>query len=490
MRLSILILLIVFGQLEQLQGQKSKQKAFAREIDKTDLSRLVYKLASREMQGRKTGEEGQKLAAKYIASEFEKIGLAAVGQNDGYFQKFNLIKSSPHINQLKINGIDLKLGEDYLFEGELDMKNPENLELIFIHQNQFHQLNELDIKGKAVALFLNEDIKTRIETLNQLKDQNPKIIIGVLKSLTLKDYINKLNPIGEKRPYIKANNENSAQRSSFYMDTNGFLKVMGISEEELSSMDFTSSSNQTYPMSLDYFIKRKNEFISTENVMGIVEGSSQKEEVIIISSHYDHEGIIDGEIYFGADDNASGTASVIELAQAFQSAADAGHGPEKSILFVAFTGEEDGNLGSEYFVDNVAIDKTNIVANLNIDMIGRIAPEYDDYENYIYLVGSDKISLDLHEINEKANKKYTHLELDYTYNDTNHPERIYYRSDHWSFAKNDIPVIFYYAGEHDDYHRPTDTPDKINYPMLSKRTKLVFHTAWFLSTMDDKLAHN
>ena len=151
------------------------------------------------------------------------------------------------------------------------------------------------------------------------------------------------------------------------------------------------------------------------------------------------------------------------------------------------TGEEKGLLGSEYYANNPIFPLENTVANLNIDMIGRIDPEHEEAGDYVYLVGSDKLSSQLHEISEKANASYTKMELDYTYNDESHPSRIYYRSDHWNFAKNNIPIIFYFNGVHEDYHKPTDTIEKINFDILAKRAKLVFYTAWQLANMEERI---
>src|SRR5690606_10393805 len=164
---------------------------------------------------------------------------------------------------------------------------------------------------------------------------------------------------------------------------------------------------------------------------------------------------------------------------------DAGHGPKRSILFLHVTAEEKGLLGSRYYTDVdpiVPLDQT--VADLNIDMIGRIDPNYKGARNYLYLIGADKLSSELHELSEAVNDKYTQIEFDYTYNDENDPNRFYYRSDHYNFAKNNIPIIFYFNGTHADYHRPGDTPDKIEYDLLENRSRLIFHTAWEIANRD------
>jgi len=194
-------------------------------------------------------------------------------------------------------------------------------------------------------------------------------------------------------------------------------------------------------------------------------------------------------IYFGADDNASGTSAIMEMAQAFALAKKDGHGPKRSILFLHLTAEEAGLLGSSYYVKNPIYALENTVVDLNIDMIGRVDRIHEKMkqENYVYIIGADRLSTKLHYVSEAANKKFTQLELDYKYNEEGESNRYYYRSDHYNFAYKNIPVIFYFNGEHVDYHQPTDTPDKINYPLLQKRTQLIFSTAWYLANCTDRL---
>ncbi len=226
----------------------------------------------------------------------------------------------------------------------------------------------------------------------------------------------------------------------------------------------------------------------TENVVAFLKGSEKPEEILVISSHYDHVGMDDaGNIYNGADDDGSGTVGVLEIAEAFVQASKDGYTPKRSILFLNVTGEEKGLVGSKFYTDEPIFPLENTVANLNIDMIGRIDPFHKGNDNYVYLIGSDKLSTDLHNLSEAVNSKYTNLDLDYKYNDENDPNRFYYRSDHYNFAKNNIPIIFYFNGTHADYHKPTDTPDKIEYELLAKRARLVFLTAWEIANRDARL---
>ena len=257
---------------------------------------------------------------------------------------------------------------------------------------------------------------------------------------------------------------------------------------EMSAID-AAAGTENYFQKMTLNIKGKN--VATENVVAIIPGTEKPEEYIVISAHLDHVGVRDGEIYNGADDDGSGTVAVLEIAEAFKKAALDGNGPKRSIVFLHVTGEEKGLLGSKYYTDHPLYPLANTVANLNIDMVGRLDPKRKDKDpNYIYLIGADKLSQELHDISEAANKKYTQLILDYTFNDEKDPNRFYYRSDHYNFAKNNIPIIFYFNGTHEDYHGPGDTPDKIEYDLLAKRTQLIFYTAWQLANQDQRIKLN
>ncbi len=235
----------------------------------------------------------------------------------------------------------------------------------------------------------------------------------------------------------------------------------------------------------------KGENVETENVVAIIPGNEKPNEYIILSAHLDHVGKENGKIYNGADDDGSGTVAILEIAEAFQNSVINGDGPKRSIVFLHVTGEEKGLLGSKFYTENPLYPLENTVANLNIDMIGRLDPKRVDKDpNYIYLIGSDRLSQELHDISEKMNSEYTNLKIDYTFNEKNDPNRFYFRSDHYNFAKKGIPIIFYFNGTHEDYHKPTDTPDKINYPLLSKRTKLIFYTAWKLANQPERIKLN
>ncbi len=259
----------------------------------------------------------------------------------------------------------------------------------------------------------------------------------------------------------------------------------------------------------DYFqkmtlnISRGNEGeVDSENVIAIIEGTEKPEEYLILTAHLDHVGYgrtgsrlrksyigeVKDRIHNGADDDGSGTVAMLEIAQAFKQASKKGKGPKRSIIFLHVTGEEKGLLGSAYYSDNPIYPLSNTVANLNLDMIGRIDPtRKGDKREYIYIIGSDHDSQDLHEISEQTNLQTVNLDLDYRYNAKDDPQRFYYRSDHYNFAKKGIPIIFYFSGTHEDYHLPSDTPDKINYDLLELRSKLIFYTAWNIANRDQRV---
>lgn len=231
----------------------------------------------------------------------------------------------------------------------------------------------------------------------------------------------------------------------------------------------------------------KSNLNPSENVVAFIEGTENPDEIIVVSAHYDHVGMSFGEIYNGADDNGSGTVAVMKIAEAFQYASENGNTPKRSILFLHVTGEEKGLLGSKFYVSFPIFPLENTVTNLNIDMIGRVDAAHEANPNFVYVIGADKLSTELNDLSEKINTKFTQLELDYTYNSDDDPNRFYYRSDHYNFAKNNIPIIFYFNGTHQDYHRPSDTPDKINYELLAKRAQLVFYTAWEVANREKRI---
>ncbi|MFY7758852.1 MAG: M28 family metallopeptidase [Flavobacterium stagni] len=262
-----------------------------------------------------------------------------------------------------------------------------------------------------------------------------------------------------------------------------------IEQYKKNGIPFPKGADSYYqPVPAAYLNAKRNEGLNdSENIWAFIEGSEKPNEIVVISAHYDHVGIKNGEVYNGADDDGSGTVALLEIAQAFQKAKKEGHGPKRSLLFLHVTGEEHGLHGSRYYSENPLFPLANTVADVNIDMIGRRDAKHADNGNYIYVIGSDYLSSDLYTICENVNSKYTHLDLDYKYNDRKDPNRFYYRSDHYNFAKNNIPSVFLFSGVHADYHKATDEVDKIEFDLLTKRAQYAFTIAWEIANRDARL---
>ncbi len=261
-----------------------------------------------------------------------------------------------------------------------------------------------------------------------------------------------------------------------------------IEEYKKMNVPFPKGATSFYqPIPASYFTKSRGPKLpNSENIWAFIEGSEKADEILVISAHYDHVGESDGEIYNGADDDGSGTVALLEVAQSFALAKKDGKGPKRSILFLHVTGEEHGLYGSRFYSENPLFPLQNTIANINIDMIGRRDTFHPDTNNYVYVIGADRLSTDLLTITEAANKDYIQLELDFKYDDRNDPQRFYYRSDHYNFAKNGIPSVFLFNGTHADYHKPTDDAEKIEYDALEKRTKLIFAMAWELANREQR----
>lgn len=242
------------------------------------------------------------------------------------------------------------------------------------------------------------------------------------------------------------------------------------------------------PIPGSYFNNRRNLGLpDSENIWAYIEGTEKPDEVVVLSAHYDHVGVENGEIYNGADDDGSGTVALLEIARAFQKAKKDGKGPKRSILFLHVTAEEHGLHGSRYYSENPIIPLSQTVADVNIDMIGRRDDDHKNTNNYIYVIGADRLSSELDAIVRGENEKHLKMDLNFKFNDRNDPNRFYFRSDHYNFAKNGIPSVFFFSGVHEDYHQPGDTPDKIEYDAVKKRTQLAFITIWELANRSERI---
>lgn len=485
-----------------LAPEKPDVSNLAASISEEELREHLFTYASDEFQGRETGKEGQKKAVAYLQKAYEDLGISGAIKDGAYLQKVPLEMAKLPTGTMTIGDQQMDNGQGFLTFSGLEGDFNSVVYLGYgIETETYSDYKGVDVNGKLVLMKAGEPRNqdgtylltgtTEASKWSNISEAIEKRTeVAMAKGATAIIYVDEGNYSRYNRyyEYMKANDggrmdlvSNENKPGLILLKPDHAKKIYPDLEQSLAA--------EVIPAKIKFDIQSRNETIDSENVVAVIKGAEYPEEYVVISSHLDHIGVTaEGEINNGADDDGSGTVAVLEMAEAFKMAVDEGMRPKRSVVFLHVTGEEKGLLGSRYYTDVEPVfplDQT--VANLNIDMIGRIDPKREGDRNYIYLIGSDKLSTELHELSEAVNAKYTNIELDYTYNDENDPNRFYYRSDHYNFAKNNIPIIFYFNGTHADYHRPGDTPDKINYDLLKNRAQLVFYTAWEIANRDSRL---
>ena len=495
------ILAIIFISFPVLLFAQKKNKAMEKignTITAADLKKHLYIVAGAEMEGRDTPSPGLEKAGNYIEDHFKLFGLQP-GNGNSYRQYYPLYRDSLVESFFKVNGKSFELNKDFFPGNNYSAEIPFS-EAVFagygIVDEKIDAYKDLDVRGKAVIILEGApaDYKPTLQGFRSPSGNNGKITAASKKSAAAILIVSKSFPrnSGPQGQWSMNGYRASANPITYYISENIAASIMG--EDGNGVFDKLKGNKEfakTYNANLDLAYKKSTITTSVSNVLGLVEGTDKKDEYVIITSHYDHVGKRnDTTIFYGADDDGSGTVTVLELAEAFAKAKAEGKGPRRSILFMTVSGEEHGLWGSAYYSDNPVypLDKTTV--NLNIDMIGRIGNDYmkdKDSTNYLYVIGENKLSSDLTPISDAVNSKYPKLKLDKKYNDPADPNRFYYRSDHYSFAEKGVPILFYFNGVHPDYHRPTDTPDKINYPLMEKRAKLVFYTALEIANREEML---
>ncbi|MGM5470134.1 M28 family metallopeptidase [Flavobacteriaceae bacterium LMO-SS05] len=485
--------------------EKVDPTVYAQTITSAELKEMLYIYASDEFEGRETGEPGQKKAVNYLRQHYIDMGIASPLSGDDYFQEVPLEKQkSPEIS-ITLDGKVYKNSEDFVSMGNVTTSTLSIDDIVYagygIETENYSDYKTIDVKDKVVLIkagepknadgtYITSGTSSPTKWSNGRQAMASKRDIAKNKGAKALILMDGDSFVRYAAYYAAAEKSGHSGRLSLKSNTPEMIQLIANDQFGKALYDQITKNDipKTLHKSLTIAIKSHSEDLYSENVVAFIKGSEKPDEIIVISAHLDHEGIKDGQIYNGADDDGSGTVAILEIAEAFKQAVTDGHGPKRSILFLHVTGEEKGLLGSKYYTDvDPIFPLANTVADLNIDMIGRIDPKHTNKQNYIYLIGSDKLSTELHNISEEANKKYTQIKLDYTYNDENDPNRFYYRSDHYNFAKNNVPIIFYFNGTHADYHKPTDTPDKIEYDFYETRTRLVFYTAWELANRDQRI---
>ncbi|MDQ2720389.1 MAG: M28 family peptidase [Bacteroidota bacterium] len=488
---------------------------YAETITQSGLKKQLTIIASAEMEGRETGTEGQRKAAAYIESQFKEIGLKYPESLKGYQQHYPLFKDTLIPKSLKIGKEKLMFGKDYLLQpGSSEESEFKSDDIIFagygIEDKNYNDYAGKNVKSKVVLIF-NGEPEVNEKYLVSGTDKRSTWGYSIARKAALAKEkgavaVLLINSSWDSIPFSLAQNSRKTNVYFPHLNEKERLTVVTLIASSLKNIvgendaaemiEIVKSKGALNEINFDKKIKTQLAYkkvsikSSASNVIGYVEGTDKKDEYVFLTAHYDHLGKHGDAIYYGADDDGSGTVSVIEMAQAFAKAKHDGHGPKRTVVFMTVSGEEKGLWGSEYYSDHPVfpLDKTTV--DLNTDMIGRIDTERKtgDTSNYIYVIGHDKLSSDLPVLNEGVNNKYTHLTLDYKFDDPEDKERIYFRSDHYNFARKGVPILFFYDGMLlADYHKPTDTVDKINFALMEKRARFIFLTAWEIANRNDML---
>ena len=506
MRLTFLLLLAGLTGLPLLAQTDEAAARFAATITARDLQSHIYFLADDLLEGRETGQRGQHLAALYLRTRFMGMGLPGGVPGGGYEQVFYMSRTEIDSGTITLAGQSYAYGVDF-FARQGSLPDALSGTLAFagygIQREGYDNLATVKLAGDIAVILAGDpegDGEARlIDQLQAWGNRQREVAAAGAKAMLVLMPDSVFQPLVRfaRRTYSGITDGDPAGAFPVLYLSEGMgqalLDAAGTSLPELqaslaSDPKVPKVKLKKVPFDLTAAVTRQ--LTPASNVLAYLEGTDKRDELIVVTGHYDHIGVrSNGEVNNGADDDASGTAAVLEVAQAFAEAAAAGYRPRRSLVFMAVSGEEKGLLGSEFYTDHPLYPLDQTIANLNIDMIGRIGDAYyghEDSTNYIYVIGADRLSTELHSLHEAVNDRFTQLRLDYTYNAKSDPNRFYYRSDHYNFAKNGIPVIFYFNGTHEDYHRPTDTPDKIRYEKAARVAQLVFHTAWELANRENR----
>lgn len=458
---------------------------YASIIDEKSLKENLSIIASDAMEGRLTGSRGQKMAAAFIADHFESLGLEAVNKGS-YYQPFSLYSYEQKEIKIKTQTAEFKESTDVVFYGTENSEEKE-YEVVFVGGGSDAELSQVRVNNRVAVLAASELSASKAAPIIA------KLMTGGAARILIYSTV----PEAEYVAFMaQMQGTLSVGKMSLTRPAAGEPQLFFVSKAVVESLfgkfdKLKKNLSKIKPVKASLTTRIKETVVKTENVMGLLEGTDKRNEVVVISAHYDHIGKApfgDDLINNGADDDGSGTVTILQLATAFAKAKEEGHGPRRSILFMTVSAEEFGLYGSEYYTDvNPVIPLERTVVDLNIDMIGRWDEEHKGKAPYVYVIGADKLSSELQEINVRNNEKYTKLEFDYTYNDENHPSDLYKRSDHWNFAKHGVPIVFYFDGIHEDYHKPSDEIEKIDFEILVKRARCVFYTAWEVGNRERRL---
>ncbi len=509
----------------------AEERKMAEAITAEQLKDFLYFVASDEMEGRDTPSRGLDLTAKFLALNLKRWGFKGAGDNGTFFQKMNILRDGIDSKRTKVSigGNDFAFGKDFFLLGENGMASGDMVygkDGWFVKSKNIDAFEGIDVKDKIVVIngdgfslrglqppkgVSNADLKAEdkdtgwADPLSYAKMKGAKAVL-IVANPQLQGFWGRLKSFMSRGQMSVEGLERGSQSNDKMDEPKDAMPVMLVSQDvgktifagESSGMDVEKGFALSKKADVSgYTIREK---IPTQNVVALWEGSDPKlkAEMVAIGAHYDHVGMNpdapgDDKIWNGADDDGSGTVAVLAIAEALSKAKTR---PKRSVLFVWHAGEEKGLWGSEYFNKYPTVDIKNVIAQLNIDMIGRSKKEGDTNpknkdlsgEEAIYVIGSEMMSSTLGAVTKQTNSAYLNLNYDYRYDAPNDPNRFFFRSDHFNYAQNGIPVSFWFDGEHEDYHGAGDHPDKIDYVKMEKVTRTIFLTLWELTELKERPA--
>lgn len=483
----------------------------AQAITAKQMSDYLYFIASDAMEGRDTPSRGLDVTAEFIKMNLSRWGFKPAGDNGTFFQKIAIRRESidPAAMKLSIDGKDFVFGDDFL---RLGGNASANAPLFFgkdgwmVKSKNIDAFTEADVKGKIVVL--SGSGFSQQYMIPPPSGVTPAELTADTRGTDWADPITNARQKGAAgvilvapQQFLSAWNQvrNFFSRGSMFPEklraggggnTPNTLPIMIVSAKASEALGISGGSGNLIAKNASLSTTSKTETLWTQNVVAVWEGSDPvlKNEMVAIGAHYDHDGMNpnargEDKIWNGADDDGSGTTGVLAIAEALAKSAKR---PKRSILFVWHAGEEKGLWGSEYFTKFPTVDLKNVVTQLNIDMIGRSKKPGDTNpknaelsgENEIYVIGSKMMSTQLGAVTDSVNSSFLKLNYNFKYDDPKDPNRFFFRSDHFHYASKGIPIVFWFDGVHEDYHQPSDHPDKIDYNKMEKVTRTIFLTMW------------
>ncbi len=500
----------------------------SRFVDADFLDRKIHILASDSLEGRGTGQAGSAMTADFLDNFYTGFSAMPGGSIPVIRQPFALegiFWNSVYYDLYRTEGIDtLFFSRTHLEKSGLagffpivDGAREHDAPVVFAGSARFDSGDEI---SRTIAAALEnswalvfapgpDDERTRTEIVRYLsRNYRATGVIFITEedpeeweqhALAMSHQLER--PRGIRRPGTNHRMSGWSPGLAVSIHPDLALGILGLDQpRQLDSLRSHWQSHTSTPVpELTGFRLRNRPVMETrsfeeDNIVAVIQGADEElsSEIVVLSAHYDHMGLgqpdeYDDIVYSGADDNASGTAVLMQIAKAFRQAAEHGYRPSRTLVFLHAAAEEWGLFGSRYFVDNPLFPDSEIIANVNVDMVGFVDNEYARREDqhYLYVIGAGMVSSMLEELVQQANEATVELYLDEKYNDTTHRLQLYRRSDHWPFAQQNIPFVFFFSGLHDYYHRPSDTPDRIDVPLLTQRTKLMTELIWYLAETEN-----